>query len=89
MQWEGEGTLPEVGLSLNLHRRHLNESQRAMVAARTAKWMGKEAAQRRGTRTDLQANLPRSQFGQTWDKAGALVNVSPRSVTNASKVLHR
>ena len=87
VQWEGQGTLPEVALSLNLHRRHLDESQRAMVAARTAKWMEKEAAERRGTRTDIQANLPGSQFGQTRDKAGALVNVSPRSVTNAAKVL--
>ena len=38
VQWQGEGgTLPEVALSLNLHRRHLNESQRAMASARTAK----------------------------------------------------
>ena len=74
---QGEGTLPEVALSLNPHRRRLNESQRAMVAARTAKWMEKEAAERRGTRTDMVANLPRSQFGKTRDKAGALVSVPP------------
>ena len=89
VQWEGQGALPEVALSLNLHRRHLNESQRAMVAARTAKWMEKDAAERRGTRTDLRANLPGSQFGRARDKAGALVNVSPRSVTNAAKVLRQ
>jgi len=87
VQWQGEGTLPEVALSLNLHRRHLDESQRAMVAARTAKWMEKDAAERRGMRTDMVANLPPSQFGKTRDKAGALVNVSPRLVTSAAKVL--
>src|SRR5437867_12260583 len=85
VQWDGEGALPEVALSLNLHRRHLNESQRAMVAARTAKWMKEDAAERRGSRTDMVANLPPSQFGKTRDKAGALVNVSPRSVTNRSE----
>ena len=58
VQWEGQGTLPEVALSLNLHRRHLDESQRAM------------AAERRGTRTDMVANLPPSQFGKTRDRAG-------------------
>ena len=31
--------------------------------------------------------MPGGQFGQTRDKAGALVNVSPRSVTDAKKVL--
>ena len=29
VRWQGQGSIPEVALSLNLHRRHLNESQRA------------------------------------------------------------
>ena len=35
MRWEGEGSQAELALSLNLHRRHLDESQRALVAAVT------------------------------------------------------
>jgi len=87
VEWQGQGELAEVVLSLNLHRRHLNESQRALVAARLAKLLEKEAAQRRGARTDIQANLPGSSFGQARDQAGARVNVSARSVTHARKVL--
>ena len=88
VQWEGEGTLPEVALSLNLHRRHLNESQRAMVAARTAKWMENEALERqRQGRRDLGANLHQGQAGRSGEKAGGLLNVSRRSVMHAAKVL--
>ena len=41
-EWQGQPStggdpLPELALSLNLHRRHLNESQRALVAAKLAK----------------------------------------------------
>src|SRR5713226_5531033 len=37
VEWEGEGELAELAVSLNLRRRHLNESQRALVAAKLAK----------------------------------------------------
>lgn len=34
--WDGNGDLTAFVVSLNLHRRHLNESQRAMIAAKLA-----------------------------------------------------
>src|SRR5678815_3456916 len=60
-------------VSMNLHRRHLNESQRAMVAAN---WETLKHGQHpRG------ANLPVSR-----DEAATLLNVSRRSVTSAAAV---
>jgi hypothetical protein len=65
-------------VSLNLHRRHLNESQRAMVA-------GKLANMRQGERTDVEpsANLPDVV---SQPEAAKLLNVSERSVRTAKKV---
>jgi len=84
--WKGEGALPELALSLNLRRRHLDESQRALVAARLAAMLATEALKRKGKRTDLGANLPPGS-GKSREKAAAEVSVSPRLVTYALKVL--
>ena len=62
-------------LSANLQRRHLDESQRAMVAARLA-------TLKQGARTDLAPNGARSQA----DAASAL-NVSRRALQRATIVL--
>jgi hypothetical protein len=78
--WQGGDALPELALSLNLHRRHLNESQRAMVAGRLAKLlMTKEK--------NSAANLQRRSVGRICEKAARQVNVSPRLVAYAIKVL--
>ena len=87
IEWQGQGSLAELALSLNLRRRHLDESQRALVAARLAKLMETEATKRQGRRPDLAADLQRTQFGRSGEKAGATVNVSPRLVQYAIKVL--
>jgi len=46
--WQGEGTIEEVALRLSPHRRHLNESQRALVTAWLMARFEEEAAKRRG-----------------------------------------
>jgi ParB-like chromosome segregation protein Spo0J len=62
-------------LSKNLHRRHLNESQRALVAARIATLP-------QGARTDLAPIGAKSQ-----DAAAGMLNVSRRSVQRAHSVI--
>ena len=71
-EYDGEDPTGFV-VSLNLHRRHLSESQRAMVAAKLANMPAH--------RPDKSANLPTSQ-----DDAAEMLNVSPRSVRSAVKV---
>jgi hypothetical protein len=64
-------------LSMNLVRRHLNESQRALVGAEAA-------TMRQGRRTDREpsANLP--EVSQA--KASKLFNISERSIRDAKRV---
>jgi N6-adenosine-specific RNA methylase IME4 len=65
------------GISLNLNRRHLDESQRAMVAARVADM-------RQGERRDLQQICRTSQTD-----AASLLSVAARSVGDARKVIDK
>jgi N6-adenosine-specific RNA methylase IME4 len=65
-------------ISINLHRRHLNESQRADVAAQIANLPAHRPAAE-------QANLPTS-ISQT--DAAAMLNVSERSIRSAVAIRH-
>jgi len=51
--WDGQGSLIAFILSMNLHRRHLTSSQRAVIALRSLPFLEREAKERQGTRTDL------------------------------------
>ena len=68
-------------ISRNLHRRHLDASQRALIAAELANIKSGEFA---GNQHVPSANLQRAQLSQT--AAANLMNVSPRSVADAVKV---
>ena len=87
VDWQGEGSPVELALSRNLRRRHLDESQRALVGARLATHLEAEALKRKGLRSDLTANLRSGEFGASCDKTAMLVNVSARLVTYALKVV--
>lgn len=78
-EYEGSpGNLIAFVVSLNLHRRHLSESQRALIAA-------KLATMRQGERTDLSANA--EKLSQT--DAAKLLNVSVDSIGRAAKVINQ
>lgn len=71
--WEGKGSLISFVISLNLKRRHLNESQRAMVAAAIA-----NLGEGRPKTTQICA--------VSQKEAAKLLNVSHRTVQAAVKV---
>lgn len=74
--WRGEGSEVAYVLSLNLARRHLDESQRAMVAARLA-------TLERGANQHKDASID----APSQSSAASLLNVSRPSVQRARVVL--
>lgn len=96
-EWNGQGSLVAFVLSINLHRRHLTESLRGMLAARAAAMMEEEARQRQ--LEGLKKTKPTSSVspdtngetlgnsGRTREKAAQLANVSEATVARAQKVL--
>lgn len=46
-EWDGNGSLVDFVISLNLHRRHLTSSQRAAIAVEILPWLEKEANKRK------------------------------------------
>jgi predicted DNA-binding protein (UPF0251 family) len=73
-EWDGKGDVVAFVVSLNLHRRHLNESQRAMIAESLVK--SKEG--RPAKTASIEA--------VSQDKAAQLLNVSRSAVQRAAKV---
>lgn len=70
-------------VSKNLHRRHLNESQRAMVAAKVANL-------KHGQRADYKReneDRPIGQSAVSIDGAAKMVNVGTQSVIRAKRIL--
>lgn len=76
-QAQQEAEVLRFAITKNLHRRHLTESQRAMIAATLA--TAKHGGDRKSTDQDANLHLDRKE-------AAEQMNVSPRSVADATKV---
>jgi len=89
VEWNGKGSLVAFVVSMNLHRRHLATSQRALLAADLRPLFDAEARSRQGARTDLGAKLRQGETGKASAQVAEIVGVSPRSVETASRVRQR
>lgn len=94
VDWKPHGSPTAWVLSVNLHRRHLNESQRSMVSARAKPLFEGEAKARQkahgGTapgKKSLSANVREVKPAKASAQAAALTNVSTRSTEHATRVL--
>jgi ParB-like chromosome segregation protein Spo0J len=90
-EWPGVGSLVAYVLSLNLRRRHLSASQRAMIAAGAKDLFEEEARQRQlaGKKQDLPINGEGGQSGEAAAQAAELLNVGPATVYKAQTVLKK
>jgi ParB-like chromosome segregation protein Spo0J len=100
-EWDGQGSLVSFVVSLNLFRRHLSSSQKAMVALAVEEQLGVEAKQRqrdqgergkeggkghRKPRETLGPNVAQG-FGRSAQQAGALVGVGKTYVKQAKEIV--
>lgn len=92
-EWDGKGSLVDFVVSLNFHRRSLNEAQRAMVGDKIKHIFVEEARQRQveklkqGNKSPLPLIQDNgSEQGTSADKAAKLVNSSRSSIEAAGRV---
>jgi N6-adenosine-specific RNA methylase IME4 len=84
--WDGKGSLLGLVVSLNLQRRHLDKSQRALLAGKAKKGFADERRKNQGARTDLNLPLEIAGSGDARDDAGKAFKVSHSLVDAGEKV---
>jgi hypothetical protein len=82
-EWDGEGDLTKFVVSLNLHRRHLNESQRAMVASKLASLPPGVRGDRQGKHANSTST---NSLRMTTGQASELLNVGTTTIAEAKRV---
>jgi hypothetical protein len=89
-EWAGTGSLVAYVVSANVNRRHLDPSQRAMIAAKVKGLFEQEARQRQlagRKQKDLPLSSEEGQCGESAEQAAKRLGVGKDSVYKAQKVL--
>lgn len=76
-------------LSLNLKRRHLTSSQRAVLALEVEKMLAVEAKERQGTRNDIVQKFEQSAAGRASEQAAAITGTNRQYVSDAKKIAEK
>lgn len=96
--WDGTGSLVDFVLSLNLHRRHLNQSQKAVIALKVEERYAAEAKERQRDHGGTAPGRPKESLPEilpevsgpsvteSRERAGKALGVSGRYVSDAKKV---
>lgn len=86
--WDGKGSLIAFVVSLNLHRRHLTSSQRAVVALDILPMLEAEAKERQGQRNDLTSvkKLTDVEPQRATDQAAAMTGTNRQYVSDAKAI---
>lgn len=86
-EWGGNGSLAAFVVSLNIHRRHLSSSQRAVIALDILPALEEEAKKRElaGKKFDPTEKVPEGS-GEARQQAASLVGTNPHYVSDAKKL---
>ncbi len=87
--WDGTSSLVAFVVSLNVQRRHLTSSQKAVIALDVERELAQEAKQRQGARTDLAGNIPQTfaeSSGEAREQAARLVGTNRQYVSDVKKL---
>lgn len=87
-EWNGDGSLVAFVVSLNLHRRHLDSSQRAVVSLEVEKALAKEAADKERERKTTFQKFEKSPLSsiQAAQQAAAMVGSNRQYVSDAKRI---
>ena len=95
VEWTGTGSIVDWIISINIHRRHLTDQQRAMIAAKVAEVMAVDGRRRsaqnlRNSGSHTENLDPESRaHGSSAEMAARMLNVSKDATAKAAAVLKK